>query len=125
MMERTAIFKSVLEQEQGPVVLCDLEHTILYMNPAAVSRYAPFGGAALVGKNLMGCHNPASGEKILQVLQWFEASPENNRVHTYYNEGENKDIYMVALRNEAGTLIGYYEQHLYRNRDMTPLYEMK
>ena len=124
-MDIEVFFKSVLEQEQGPVVLCDLEHTILYMNPVAVARYASYGGEALVGRNLMACHNPDSREKIEQVLAWFDASPDNNRVHTYYNEGENKDIYMIALRNEAGTLIGYYEQHLYRNRDLTPLYEMK
>ena len=124
-MDKEVFFKSVLEQEQGPVVLCDLEHTILYMNPAAVARYASYGGDALVGKNLMACHNPAAREKIEQVLAWFKASPDNNRVHTYYNEGENKDIYMIALRNKDGALIGYYEQHLYRNRDLTPLYEMK
>ena len=124
-MDKEVFFKSVLEQEQGPVVLCDLDHRILYMNPAAINRYASYGGAALVGRSLMACHDPASGEKILQVLRWFEAAPDHNRVHTYYNEGENKDIYMVALRNKAGGLIGYYEQHLYRNRDQSPLYEMK
>ena len=125
MMDKTAIFKSMLEQEQGPVVLCDTKHTIVYMNPAAVARYARYGGGALVGRTLMDCHDPASREKIGQVLAWFEASAANNRVHTYYNETENKDIYMVALRDETGALIGYYEQHLYRNRDTTPLYEMK
>lgn len=28
-------FKSVLEQDEAAIVLCDLEHTIVYMNPAA------------------------------------------------------------------------------------------
>ena len=39
-----------------------------------------------------------------------------------YNEKENKDVYMVALRNEVGELIAYYEKHEYRNRETMSLY---
>ena len=42
------MMKSVLEQDRAAVVLCDLEHTIVYMNPVAIARYAKRGGAALV-----------------------------------------------------------------------------
>ena len=35
-MELTPFFKSVLDQDRAPVVLCDLEHTIIYMNKAAI-----------------------------------------------------------------------------------------
>ena len=28
---------------------------------------------------------------------------------------ENKDVYMVALRDDTGALICYYEKHEYRN----------
>lgn len=28
---------------------------------------------------------------------------------------ENKDVYMVALHDDTGVLIGYYEKHEYRN----------
>ena len=33
------IFKSVLEADRAAVVLCDLEHTIVYMNPVAIKIY--------------------------------------------------------------------------------------
>ena len=33
------LFKSVLEQDRAPIVICDLEHTIVYMNPVAIERY--------------------------------------------------------------------------------------
>ena len=122
MMNR--YFKSLIDQEQGPVVICNLAHTILYMNPAAVSRYEDRGGIGLVGKNLMDCHNPRSAAAIEKVLQWFAKSKQNNRVHTFYNARDNRDVYMIALRAEDGTLIGYYEQHIVRNPDPTPLYEM-
>lgn len=85
------------------------------MNPAAISRYAKSGGAKLVGKSIFECHNTKSQEKIKKVIAWFNESTENNIVYTYHNEKENKDVYMVALRDESKKLIGYYEKHEYRN----------
>lgn len=31
---------------------------------------------------------------------------------------------MVALRNETGALIGYYEKHEYRNRETAEFYKI-
>ena len=123
-MELSNFFKSIIDQDRCAVVICNLEHEIIYMNPTAVERYAKRGGAALVGKSLMDCHNPQSVEKIQKVVAWFVQSRENNIVYTYYNEKENKDVYMVALRDEDGTLIGYYEKHEYRNRETTKKYDL-
>ena len=47
-MELNAYFKSLVDQDRAAVVICDLEHTILYMNPAAIASYAKHGGAALL-----------------------------------------------------------------------------
>ena len=55
-------------------------------------------------------------------MDWFKSNRSNNRVHTYYNEKVNKDVYMIALRDDAGDLIGYYEKHEYRDRDRQPFY---
>ena len=118
-------FKSVLEQDSAPVVLCDLQHTILYMNPAAKKRYASRGGSGLLGKSLMDCHDPKSRAAIEQVVRWFSADRSHNRVYTSRNEKENKDVYMVALRDESGNLIGYYEKHEYRSKESCGFYEMK
>ena len=118
------LFKSVLEADSAPVVLCDPEHVIVYMNPAAIARYADRGGAALVGKSLLDCHNERSCALIAGVVDWFRASPEHNRVYTYHNPKENKDVYMVALRDGGGALIGYYEKHEYRSRETMALYDM-
>ena len=42
----------------------------------------------------------------------------------FYNEKKQKDVYMVALRNADGELIGYYEKHESRRRDDMPMYGM-
>lgn len=123
-MDLTQFFKAVLDEDKAPVVICDLEHTIIYMNPSAIERYSGYGGASLLGKSLLNCHNENSCEMINKVLDWFKASYENNRVYTYFNEKENKDVYMIALRGEDKELIGYYEKHEYRNRERADLYGM-
>ena len=124
-MELLHFFKSVIDQDRCAIVICNLEHEIIYMNPTAVERYAKRGGAELVGKSLMNCHNPQSAEKIHKVVAWFAQSRENNIIYTYYNEKENKDVYMIALRDGDGTLIGYYEKHEYRNRETAKMYDLK
>ena len=113
-------YKSILEQDKSPIVVCDLGSTVIYMNPAAIARYH----RDLTGKSLKVCHNAASNEKIDQVLAWFAKSADNNIVYTSRNDEENKDIYMVALRDPDGRLIGYYEKHEYRNKETTPLYDI-
>ena len=82
------------------------------------------GGAALVGRSILDCHNEHSCDMIRKVADWFAADKTHNRVHTYYSEKRNKDVYMIALRDDAGEPIGYYEKHEYRTRDDSPLYDV-
>lgn len=118
-----AFYKSMADQDRAAVVICNLEHEILYMNPAAVQNYSKWGGDRLVGQSLLHCHNAESVEKIRQVLDWFAENENHNMVYTSHNEKQNKDIYMVALREE-GRLIGYYEKHEYRNPETMKFYDL-
>ena len=124
MNDLSKVFKSVLESDRAAVVICNLEHKIIYMNPAAISRYEKWGGKDLLGKSLLDCHNDKSREMINKVVDWFKASKDNNLVYTSYNQKENKDVYMVALRDDSENLIAYYEKHEYRNRETLKMYEM-
>ena len=118
------VYKSVLEADRAAVVICDLEHKIIYMNPAAISRYEKWGGKGLLGKSLLDCHNEKSREMIQKVVGWFRESKDNNLVYTSYNQKENKDVYMVALRDESGDLIAYYEKHEYRDKETMKMYDI-
>ena len=124
MIDLNEVYKSVLEVDKAAVVICDLNHVIIYMNPAAISRYEKWGGENLMGQSLLNCHNDKSREMIIKVLEWFKASKDNNIIYTSYNEKENKDVYVVALRNKSGELIAYYEKHEYRNRETMKMYNM-
>ena len=124
-MDISIYLKAFADSDNAPVVICDINHIIVYMNETAVSRYEKWGGAKLLGSSLLNCHNQASNEKIKRVIEWFMASEDNNRVFTFHNDKENKDVYMVALRDENKKLIGYYEKHEYRNRENGILYDLK
>lgn len=117
----TKLFKSILEQDTAPIVVCDMESTVVYMNPSAKAHYH----VDLTGQNVKDCHNAKSNEMIDKVLLWFGESKDNNIIYTYYGEKENKDVYMVALRDDEGALIGYYEKHVYRNRETCKRYDFK
>ncbi|MBR4116736.1 MAG: PAS domain-containing protein [Clostridia bacterium] len=117
-MDINTFFKSVIDSYTAPVVICDLEHTVVYMNPASISRYH----TDLTGKSIKSCHNADSNAKIDRVVAWFAESKDNNIVYTSRNDKENKDVYMVALRDDTGILIGYYEKHEYRNLETAELY---
>ena len=114
---------SIVDQDRASVVICNLKHEIIYMNPAAVTSCAKRGGDKLIGRSLLDCHNPESRDKIQRVVDWFAADKSHNFVYTFHNEKLNKDVYMVALRDE-GKLIGYYEKHEYRNVETMKQYDL-
>ena len=120
-MKLFKLLKSVLDQDTAPVVVCDLDDIIVYMNSVAIEYYHK----DLTGKSVKDCHPPKANEMIDKVVAWFRESPDNNIMYTFRNDEQNKDVYMVALRDDDGTLIGYYEKHEYRNREVVGLYERK
>ncbi len=91
------------------------------MNPSAVEHYHK----DLTGASIKDCHPSSANEMIDKVVGWFRESRDNNIVHTYYSERQNKDVYMVAPRDDEGTLIGYYEKHEDRNKETATLYGFK
>lgn len=126
-MNRTELFPylfSMVQEDHCAVVVCNVDHEIMYMNPAAIEQYAKRGGEKLLGQNLLHCHNEHSREMIKKVIAWFQQDKSNNRIYTFHNEKQNKDVYMVALRDENGTLMGYYEKHEYRNRETRKSYDL-
>ncbi len=122
-MDYGPFLKSIVDLDPCAVVICNLEHEIIYMNPAAKGRYARRGGERLIGRSLLHCHNADSCQKIERTVDWFLSDREHNRMFTFHDERENKDVYMMALREADGSLIGYYEKHEYRTAETGACYE--
>ena len=119
-MTREKFFQSILDQDRAPVVVCDVNSIVVYMNPSAIARYQ----RDLTGQSIKLCHPAYANEKIDRVLAWFAENREHNVVYTYRNDQKNKDVYMIALRDEDGLLIGYYEKHAYRDRERMKMYDL-
>lgn len=117
-MNINSFFKSVIDSDTEPVVICDIENKVVYMNPASLACYK----MDITGKSITSCHNADSCAKIDGVVAWFKESEDNNIVYTSRDDKENKDVYMVALRDDSGTLIGYYEKHECKNRETKEFY---
>ena len=114
------LFKSIIDADAQPVVVCDINSTVVYMNPASITMYH----CDITGKSIKDCHNSDSNDKIDRVIEWFSKSKDNNIVHTFYDEKKNKDVYMVALRDDEKELIGYYEKHESREKETAGFYDI-
>jgi len=100
-----ALHARILESLVDPVIVGDTEHKVIYMNGAAASHYT--GGRSLMGTSLLDCHNENSRKVMIEVLQSFREG-EDERIIL---DSEEKRIYMRAVRDESGELVGYYERY--------------
>ena len=64
-MELSAFLKSVIDADDVPVVICDINHDIVYMNPSSIKKY---GGRDITGKSIFDCHNGESVEKLNKAV---------------------------------------------------------
>jgi DUF438 domain-containing protein len=87
------------------VMFVDMDHVIRYMNKAAIAHFDD--GEALLGRSLMACHNQQSQQVIRQTVPMLQAGADERLIST----GNENRIYMRAVRNVSGEVIGYYERY--------------
>lgn len=97
----------------GAVMVSDLEHRIIYMNDKSAATYEKDGGRALLGTEMMACHNERSKAIIEKLL---ESGGQN--VYTIDKAGQKKLIYQSAWRDEKGQVAGLVELSLVLPPDM-------
>ncbi|MBN2565371.1 MAG: PAS domain-containing protein [Candidatus Eisenbacteria bacterium] len=102
-MVEQAFLEAILDSLKDPVLVADTGHVTRYMNRAAIEHYDE--GEALIGRSLMDCHNERSQRTIVETLAAFEAG-EDERLIT---DNEKHRIYMRAVRDSSGAVVGYYE----------------
>jgi len=99
------ILKAILDALDIEIVFVDTTHTIRFMNEYAVNNYKDRFGTDLIGKSIFNCHTHNSKRLILQGF--LELSQGKDKVLVFENEKVKE--YMVGVRNEKGTLLGYFE----------------
>ena len=63
-MSLEKFFKAIVDSDNTSVVICDKNHAIVYMNPAACKSYEKYGGEDLVSKSILDCHNEHFADEI-------------------------------------------------------------
>ena len=58
-----------MDEFEGAITLCDTDFIIVYMNNRSIEEFEKYGGAKLIGTNLLDCHNPDSVSKIKEILE--------------------------------------------------------
>lgn len=100
----------LIESMDKEIVICDMDHTILYMNQCAVKNYAERFGSDLVGKNLLDCHNENSSRIIKEKLDFAIKNDINSVMLTNKPDKERKS-YLTLIKDEYDNPIGYYERY--------------
>ena len=99
------LMAAILDNLKNPLLFVNTEHTILYMNKAAIAHYDQ--GLALIGTSVLDCHNQHSQKIIIEILAAMQDGEEERLI----GDDEKRRIYMRAVRDDEGQLLGYYERY--------------
>ena len=80
----------------------DTDHIIRYLNKAAAQRYKV--RTTYVDRSIFKCHNEKSNQKIRDAFKCLETGAEE----TFLMEDAAYCIFLRAVRDDTGTLRGYY-----------------
>jgi DUF438 domain-containing protein len=104
-VDQIEMFSAILDSLTEEIVFTDTNHIIRYMNPAGKKHYESRGAA--VGKDLFACHNEQSKALINRLLAQLQSGAEE----VIFTDNEKHRVYMRAVRDGSGNLIGYYERY--------------
>ena len=99
------LLAAILDSLPDPILVADTEHRVCYMNRAAVAHYDQ--GTDLLQSSLFDCHNETSQQSMIDVLAALQAGEEERLI----SANEKRRIYMRAVRDAQGNLLGYYERY--------------
>jgi DUF438 domain-containing protein len=99
------LLRAFMDSLKEPFLFADTDHIIRYMNKVAVAHYEQ--GLGLIGTSLFDCHNSESNRVIEAVFEQMQAGLEERLI----TDNKKHRIYMRAVRDEDGQLLGYYERY--------------
>lgn len=102
----STLYAHFLNSLKNPFLFADTNHIIRYMNKAAIAHYSE--GEKLLGTNVLDCHNEVSQQIIHEV---FAEMQDHGLAEKLITDNEKYRIYMRAVRDGKGNLLGYYERY--------------
>jgi PAS domain S-box-containing protein len=108
LIMKPEVLLALLDSIVDPIVFVDDQHIIRYINPAASEKYGKRGTPDLVGNSIFIFHNEKSNEIILEMFESFRNGEEERFLVVNQT---NQKVFMRAVRDKHGSLIGYYERY--------------
>jgi PAS domain-containing protein len=105
-MVDATLMAAILDSLKDPVLFADTDHVTRYMNRAAVAHYEE--GKSLIGRSLFDCHNERSQRMMVEILAAMQTEGLEEQLIT---DDEEHRIYMRAVRDTDGEVLGYYERY--------------
>lgn len=105
MKDAAALYPFFLDSLKNPFLFADTNHIIVYMNKAAAAHYKE--GRKLMGTNVLDCHNEISRKMMLEIFAAMKQGEEERLI----TDDEKHRIFMRAVRDDRGRLLGYYERY--------------
>ena len=95
--------------------MCNLDYRVIYENPAAMRYYAPV--TPITGKLLETLMDEEMMSKVRMSVEWFKEDKKNSKVFAFHDKSNNMDMYILAIRDIDGNLMGFYGRREDRNPD--------
>ena len=99
------LLEAFLDSLHDPFLFVDTDHVIRRMNRVAIAHYKE--GESLIGRSIFDCHNERSCRVIREVFAAMQDGEEERPIA----DNRRHRIFMRAVRDRAGCLIGYYERY--------------
>ncbi len=99
------LLENFLNSLKDPFVFVDTDHVIRYMNKAAINTFKK--GASHLGESIFACHNDHSCQIIREIFVKMQEGLEEQLI----TDNERFRIFMRAVRDSSGKLLGYYERY--------------
>ena len=83
---------------RASVTVADEEYHIVFMNDLSIEHYATRGGEALIGTDLLDCHNADSQTTLRQMYARYRAGDLTpTRHHEDKGDGLGRSIVFISL----------------------------
>jgi len=105
-MEEALPLATILDSLKNPILVADTQHITRYMNKAAIAHYKE--GEALMGRSVLDCHNADSQQMMVDILAAMQNEGIEEQLIT---DNDKHRVYMRAVRDENGRVLGYYERY--------------
>lgn len=107
-MELEKLLMNVIDNGEKPLVLCDINFKVIFLNKKANELYVKKHGLSMLGCSITKLMDEEKLTRLNAAVEWFKESKDNRKVFVGHSKNDNFDVYIKAVRNENDEVIAFY-----------------